>query len=87
VVIAGLYQVVVVLFSQMVDKLRYGLYSDPMNNLISKKNSSRSAQITRMLDKAEEMITDARQTLDDEAWMLESLMNGLNYQRWNKNDH
>ena len=54
-----------------------------MNNLIYKKNSLRSAQITRMLDKAEEMIQDARQTLDDEAWMLESLMNGLNYQKWN----
>ena len=36
-----------------------------------------------MLDKAEEMIQDARQTLDDEAWMVESLMNGLNYQKWN----
>jgi hypothetical protein len=56
-----------------------------MTNLISKKNSLRSAQITRMLNKAEEMIQDARQTLDDEAWMLESLMNGLNYQKWNTN--
>jgi len=45
----------------------------------------RSAQITRMLDKAEEMIRDVGQTLDDEAWMLESLMNGLNYQKWNSN--
>jgi hypothetical protein len=56
-----------------------------MNNLISKKNSLRSAQITRMLDKAEEMIQDVGQTLDDEAWMLESLMNGLNYKKWNSN--
>jgi len=55
-----------------------------MNNLISKKNSLRSAQITRMLDKAEEMIQDVGQTLDDEAWMLESLMNGLNYKKWNE---
>lgn len=55
-----------------------------MDNPISKKNSLRSAQITRMLDKAEEMIQDTRQTLDDESWMLESLMNGLNYQRWNR---
>jgi hypothetical protein len=53
-----------------------------MNNPISKKNSLRYARITRMLDKAEEMIKDTGQTLDDEAWMLESLMNGLNYQRW-----
>jgi hypothetical protein len=56
-----------------------------MTNPISKKNSLRSAQITRMLDKAEEMIQDVRQTLDDEAWMLESLMNGLNYKKWNSN--
>jgi hypothetical protein len=56
-----------------------------MTNPIYKKNSLRSAQITRMLDKAEEMIQDVRQTLDDEAWMLESLMNGLNYQKWNAN--
>ena len=56
-----------------------------MDNPISKKNSLRSAQITRMLDKAEEMIQDTRQTLDDESWMLESLMNGLNYQKWNAN--
>ena len=55
-----------------------------MNNPISKKNSLRSAQITRMLDKAEEMIKDVGQTLDDEAWMLESLMNGLNYKKWNE---
>ncbi len=39
-----------------------------------------------MLDKAEEMIQDVGQTLDDEAWMLESLMNGLkSYQKWNLN--
>lgn len=57
-----------------------------MNNLISKKNSLRSAQITRMLDKAEEMIKDVGQTLDDEAWMLESLMNGLNYKKWNEDN-
>jgi hypothetical protein len=39
-----------------------------------------------MLDKAEEMIQDVGQTLDDEAWMLESLMNGLkSYQKWNSN--
>jgi hypothetical protein len=56
-----------------------------MTNPIYKKNSLRSAQITRMLDKAEEMIQDVRQTLDDEAWMLESLMNGLNYKKWNSN--
>jgi hypothetical protein len=57
-----------------------------MTNPISKKNSLRSAQITRMLDKAEEMIQDVGQTLDDEAWMLESLMNGLkSYQKWNSN--
>jgi hypothetical protein len=56
-----------------------------MTNPISKKNSLRSAQITRMLDKAEEMIQDVGQTLDDEAWMLESLMNGLNYKKWNSN--
>ena len=57
-----------------------------MTNPISKKNSLRSAQITRMLDKAEEMIQDVGQTLDDEAWMLESLMNGLkSYQKWNLN--
>jgi hypothetical protein len=56
-----------------------------MTNPIYKKNSLRSAQITRMLDKAEEMIQDVRQTLDDEAWMLESLMNGLNYTKWNSN--
>ena len=48
-----------------------------MTNPIYKKNSLRSAQITRMLDKAEEMIQDVGQTLDDEAWMLESLMNGI----------
>jgi hypothetical protein len=56
-----------------------------MTNPIYKKNSLRSAQITRMLDKAEEMIQDVGQTLDDEAWMLESLMNGLNYKKWNSN--
>jgi hypothetical protein len=57
-----------------------------MTNPIYKKNSLRSAQITRMLDKAEEMIQDVGQTLDDEAWMLESLMNGLkSYQKWNLN--
>jgi hypothetical protein len=57
-----------------------------MTNPISKKNSLRSARITRMLDEAEEMIQDVRQTLDDEAWMLESLMNGLkSYQKWNLN--
>jgi hypothetical protein len=57
-----------------------------MTNPIYKKNSLRSAQITRMLDKAEEMIQDVGQTLDDEAWMLESLMNGLkSYQKWNSN--
>jgi hypothetical protein len=56
-----------------------------MTNPISKKNSLRSAQITRMLDKAEEMIQDVGQTLDDETWMLESLMNGLNYKKWNSN--
>jgi len=56
-----------------------------MTNPISKKNSLRSAQITRMLDKAERMIQDVGQTLDDEAWMLESLMNGLNYKKWNSN--
>lgn len=55
-------------------------------NLISKKNSLRSAQITRMLDKAEEMIKDVGQTLDDEAWMLESLMNGLSYKKWNEDN-
>jgi hypothetical protein len=55
-----------------------------MTNPISKKNSLRYARITRMLDKAEEMIKDTGQTLDDEAWMLESLMNGLNYQKWNE---
>jgi hypothetical protein len=55
-----------------------------MNNPISKKNSLRYARITRMLDKAEEMIKDTGQTLDDEAWMLESLMNGLNYKKWNE---
>ena len=37
-----------------------------------------------MLDKAEEMIQDVGQTLDDEAWMLESLMNGLNCTEWNE---
>lgn len=57
-----------------------------MTNLIYKKNSLRSAQITRMLGEAEEMIQDVGQTLDDEAWMLESLMNGLSYQKWNSND-
>jgi hypothetical protein len=57
-----------------------------MTNPISKKNSLRYAHITRMLDKAEEMIQDVGQTLDDEAWMLESLMNGLSYQKWNSND-
>jgi hypothetical protein len=56
-----------------------------MTNPISKKNSLRFAHITRMLDKAEEMIQDVGQTLDDEAWMLESLMNGLNYKKWNSN--
>ena len=56
-----------------------------MTNPIYKKNSLRSAQITRMLDEAEEMIQDVRQTLDDEAWMLESLMNGLNYTKWDSN--
>ena len=55
-----------------------------MTNSIYKKNSLRSAQITRMLDKAEEMIQDVGQTLDDEAWMLESLMNGLNCTEWNE---
>ena len=55
-----------------------------MTNPISKKNSLRYAQITRMLDRAEEMIQDVGQTLDDEAWMLESLMNGLNYTKWNE---
>ena len=57
-----------------------------MTNPISKKNSLRYAHITRMLDKAEEMIQDVGQTLEDEAWMLESLMNGLSYQKWNSND-
>jgi hypothetical protein len=57
-----------------------------MNNPIFKKNSLRSAQITRMLDKAEEIITYTKHNLDDEAWMLKSLMNGLNYQKWSKND-
>ena len=39
-----------------------------------------------MLDKAEEIITYTKHNLDDEAWILESLMNGLNYQKWSKND-
>jgi hypothetical protein len=57
-----------------------------MTNPISKKNSLRSACITRILNEAEEMIQDVRQTLDDEAWMLESLMNGLkSYQKRNSN--
>lgn len=68
----------------MFDKYKRAVYNPCMTNLISKKNSLRSAQITRMLDKAEEMIKDVGQTLDDEAWMLESLMNGLNYKKWNE---
>lgn len=55
-----------------------------MTNPISKKNSLRSAQITRMLDKAEEMIKDTRQTLDDEAWMLESTKMGLHFLKGTK---
>lgn len=50
-----------------------------MNNTISKKNSLRYAQITRMLDKAEEMIKDMGQTLEDEAWMIESTRMGIHF--------
>ena len=50
-----------------------------MNNTIFKKNSLRYAQITRMLDKAEEMIKDMGQTLEDEAWMIESTRMGIHF--------
>lgn len=50
-----------------------------MNNTISKKNSLRYAQITRMLDKAEEIIKDMGQTLEDEAWMIESTRMGIHF--------
>lgn len=55
-----------------------------MTNPIYKKNSLRSAQITRMLDKAEEMIEDVGQTLEDEAWMLESTKMGLHFLKGTK---
>jgi hypothetical protein len=50
-----------------------------MNNTIFKKNSLRLAQITRMLDEAEEMIKDIGQTLEDEAWLIESTRMGIHY--------
>jgi hypothetical protein len=50
-----------------------------MDNLISKKISLRVAQITRMLDKAEEMIKNTGQTLEDEAWMIESTRMGIHF--------
>ena len=39
----------------------------------------RYAQITRMLDKAEEMIKDMGQTLEDEAWLIESTRMGIHF--------
>jgi hypothetical protein len=50
-----------------------------MNNPIPKKNSLRYAQITRMLDKAEEKIKDMGQTLEDEAWLIESTRMGIHF--------
>ena len=73
----GLYQVVTVIFSRMVDSNKRAVYNPCMTNQISKKISLRSAQITRMLDEAECLLLNVGQTLDDEAWMLESLMNGI----------
>ena len=61
----------------MVDSDKRAIYNSCMTNPISKKISLRSAQITRMLDEAECLILSVGQTLDDEAWMLESLRNGL----------
>jgi hypothetical protein len=48
-----------------------------MNNPIPKKNSLRSAQITRMLDKAQWIILEAGQTLEDETWLMESTRQGI----------
>ena len=50
-----------------------------MDNTITKKNSLRYAQITRMLDKADTMIKDIGQTLEDEAWLIESTKMGIHY--------
>jgi hypothetical protein len=50
-----------------------------MDNTIYKKNSLRVALITRMLDEAETMIKDMGQTLEDEAWLIESTRMGIHY--------
>jgi hypothetical protein len=57
-----------------------------MTNDNFKKISLRSAMVNRLMDEAECLIQSMGQTLDDEAWILQSLMNGLNYQRWNGNE-
>lgn len=70
----------------MFDYSRRAVYNACMDNDNFKKISLRSAMVNKLMDEAEYLIQSMGQTLDDEAWILQSLMNGLNYQRWNGNE-